>query len=115
MIAPSTMISGPWLRPTALIDVGLRSWISGLAPGWPLVCAIRRPGTLPASVRIGSSDGTGSSSAVRRATANGTFTRSVPSIEPVTVTSFSRLMSRFSEKSCVWLPRRSVICASVGW
>ncbi len=108
------MISGCCERPVALIEVGPRSWISGLAPGRPLVCAMRSPGTLPERVRIGSSDGTGSSSAVTRAIAKGTLARSVPSIDPVTVTSVRRLMSRTSLKSTVCDPVRSVMGCTPG-
>ncbi len=78
--------------------------MSGVDPGWPLVDAMRTPATLPSSDVIGSSDGTGSSSDVTRPIANGTFARSVASIEPVTTTSFSRFTSCFSVKFCVCDP-----------
>ena len=98
------MSSGPVVRPLALIDVGPRSRISGVLPGWPLVDATRMPATLPCSAVTGLSAGTGMSSAVRRPTEKATFERSVPSMEPVTMTSLRRLMSFLSEKSKFWAP-----------
>ena len=107
MMMSSMMISGPWPRPEALIDVGPRSRISGVEPGYPVVWAIRTPATLPCRARIGSTAATGISSAVTRPTANGTLERSTPSITPVTITSSSLLMSWTRLKSMVRSPAAS--------
>ena len=114
-IVPSTISSGPVDRPLALMEVGPRSRIAGVLPGWPLVLAIRMPATLPCSAVTGLSAGTGRSAAVTRPIANGTFERSVPSIEPVTTISLRRLMSFLSEKLCDCAPPVSFIATMPGW
>ena len=45
---PSTMTSGPWSRPVALIECAPRSTIDGAVPGRPLAPTTVAPGTLSA-------------------------------------------------------------------
>ncbi len=60
MITPSTMYSGSWPRPDALIDVGPRSSTAGCEPGRPLADTMFAPGTFPCSCVSGFDAATGS-------------------------------------------------------
>src|SRR5258708_3902372 len=73
MMTPSTMYSGSWPRPEALIEVGPRSNTAGCEPGRPLADTMFAPGTLPWSWVSGFDAGTGSCDASTRDTENGTF------------------------------------------
>ena len=93
MITPSTMYSGSWPRPEALIDVGPRSNTDGCAPGRPLADTMFAPGTFPWSCVNGFDAGTGSWDTSTRDTVNGTLFASVASCVPVTTTASSKLTS----------------------
>ena len=107
-MTPSTMYSGSWERPAALIDVGPRRRTSGAAPGRPLDWLTFTPGTRPASWLSGFTAGTGTSERSTRATANVVAFWAVPSITPVTTMSSSRLTSVWSVTSKICSPGRTI-------
>src|SRR3712207_37786 len=67
-ITPSTMYSGSWPRPVALIDVGPRRITDGVEPGRPLTELIVAPATLPCNCDRGFTPTTGICEESTRAT-----------------------------------------------
>ncbi len=114
MMMPSTMYSGSWPRPDALIDVGPRSSTAGCEPGRPLADTILAPGTFPCSAVSGFDPATGSCEASTRFTVNGTFTASVASCVPVTTIASRRLTSYPSARSTTCSPDVRVIALLFG-